>query len=275
MIAAQTSSSAGSATIQNDEYSHYNGFTAILRQRATHGLSGQVSYTWSHDLDISDNSNNGGTTMNQFDINLDYASSNWDIHNRLVAIATYDLPKFAGSSYVTRTTLGGWQLNAIVTLQSGLPYNVYLDNDQANVSQPNGNVQRPNWVHIPSAKCTTKAYINNPAGSCIDGSAFTYPAPFTFGNEGRNPLYGPGFENVNASLFKDFGIRERLRFQFRAEVQNLLNHPNLANPNSDMQGGWDPSNPGTWGDFGTLTSTQNSSSGTSARAIQLAGKIIF
>jgi Carboxypeptidase regulatory-like domain len=262
-------------TIQNDEYSHYNGFTTILRQRLTHGLSGQASYTWSHDLDISDNSNNGGTTMDQYNINLDYASSNWDIRNRFVAIANYELPKFADSSYLMRNTLGGWQLNAIVTLQTGLPYNVYLDNDQANVSQPNGNVQRPDWLHLPSATCGTKFYINNPTGSCIDGSAFTYPAQFTFGTGRRNPLYGPGFENVNASLFKDFGIWERLRFQFRAEAQNVFNHPNLSNPNSDMQGGWDPGDPTTWGDFGTVTSTQKNSSGSSGRLLQLAGKIVF
>jgi hypothetical protein len=262
-------------TIQNDEYSHYNGLTAILRQRTNHGLSGQASYTWSHDLDLSDNSNNGGTTMDQFNINLDYASSNWDIRNRFVGIATYELPKFGGSNYLLQNTLGGWQLNAIVTLQTGIPYNVYLDNDQANVSQPNGNVQRPNWVHLPSANCTTKAYIRNPGGSCIDGSAFEYPAQFTFGSGHRNPLYGPGFENVNASIFKEFGVWERLKFQFRAEAQNVFNHPNLYNPNSDMQGGWDPNDSTTWGDFGTFYQTQKNSSGSSARVLQLAGKIVF
>jgi Carboxypeptidase regulatory-like domain len=258
-------------TIQNDEYSHYNGFTAILRQRAAHGLSGQLSYTWSHDLDISDNSNNGGTTLDQYNINLDYASSNWDTRNRFVGVATYELPKW-GANYAERTALGGWQVNAIVTLQSGLPYNVYLDDDQANVSQPNGNVQRPNWVHAPSAKCNTQAYINNSGASCIDGSAFAYPDQFTYGNEKRNPLYGPGLALVNASIFKDFGIWERLRFQFRAEAGNLFNHPALANPASDMQSGWSPSDPSTWGDFGTFNSVRN---GTSSRAITLAGKIVF
>ena len=213
--------------------------------------------------------------MDQYNINLDYASSNWDIRNRFVGIATYDLPKFGGSGYLMQNTLGGWQVNAIVTLQTGLPYNVYLDDDQANVSQPNGNVQRPDWVHLPSAKCTTKFYISNPGGSCIDGSAFAYPAQFTFGTGHRNPLYGPGFANVNASIFKEFGIWERLKFQFRAEAQNVFNHPNLYNPNSDMQGGWDPNDSTTWGDFGTFTSTQKNSSGSSARVLQLAGKIVF
>jgi hypothetical protein len=80
---------------------------------------------------------------------------------------------------------------------------------------------------------------------------------------------------VNASLFKDFGIWERLKFQFRAEAQNVFNHPNLSNPNSDMQGGWDPADSTTWGDFGTTTSTQKSSSNSSGRVLQLAGKIVF
>ena len=70
----------------------------------------------------------------------------------LSRLPTYDLPKFAGSGYLMQNTLGGWQVNAIVTLQTGIPYNVYLDNDQANISQPNGNVQRPDWLHLPSCQ---------------------------------------------------------------------------------------------------------------------------
>jgi hypothetical protein len=257
-------------TIQNDEYSHYDGFTAILRQRSRWGLAGQASYTWAHDRDISDNSNNGGTTMDQYNINLDYANSNWDIRSRFVGILTYNLPGLQGANLMERTALGGWQVNAIVTLQTGEPYNVYLDNDQANISQPNGNVQRPNWVHAPSARCNLSNYINGGSTSCIDATAFAIPAPYTFGNEGRNPLVGPGYSNVNASLFKDFVIWERLKFQFRAEVSNVFNHPSGSNPNSDIQGGFDGSDPTTYGDFGTITSTQSS-----ARSIQLVGKIIF
>jgi hypothetical protein len=257
-------------TIQNDEYSHYNGFTAILRQRAKWGLSGQLSYTWSHDSDISDNSNNGGTTMDQFNINRDYGDSNWDIRNRFVAVATYSLPKFQGANLLEKTALGGWQVNAIVTLQTGMPYNIYLDNDQANVSQPNGNVQRPNWVHVPRAHCSVNNYIHGNATSCIDATAFAIPAPYTFGNEGRNPLHGPGYSNVNASVFKDFSIWERLKFQFRAETSNLFNHPSASNPASDIQGGFVGTDPTTYGDFGTVTSTQST-----ARTIQLAGKLIF
>ncbi len=257
-------------TIQNDEYSNYNGLTAILRQRSRWGLAGQLSYTWAHDLDISDNSNNGGTTMNQYNINLDYGPSNWDIRHRFVAAVTYTLPKLQGSNVVERAALGGWQVNTIVTLQTGTPFNVFLDDDQANVSQPNGNLQRPNWVHTPKANCSLSTYINGNTTSCIDATAFAIPAPYTFGNGGRNPLHGPGYSNVNGSVFKDFPLWERMRFQFRAEVANIFNHPSASNPASDLQSGFNSNDPSTYGDFGTVTGTQSS-----ARSIQLAGKLVF
>ncbi|WP_263358505.1 TonB-dependent receptor [Acidicapsa ligni] len=256
--------------IQNDEYSHYNGFTAILRQRAKHGLSGMLSYTWSHDLDISDNSNNGGTTMDQYNIGLDYGDSNWDIRSRLVGIATYALPTLPKGNAIERAALGGWQANTIVTLQTGEPFNVNLGFDQANISLPNGNTQRPNYVHAARASCGLSHYISGNLTSCIDATAFSIPAPYTFGNSERNPLHGPGMSNVNFSLFKSFPIWERMKFQFRAEAANLFNHPSASNPNSEIEQGFDPNNPGTYQGFGTVTGTQSSS-----RAIQLAGKLIF
>jgi hypothetical protein len=259
--------------IQNDEYSHYHGLTAILRQRMNHGLSGQISYTWSHSMDLSPNSNNGGTTMDQYNISLDYGNSNWDIRNRMVAILTYDLPKLQGSNLIKRTTLGGWQANAIVTLQTGEPFNVYLNFDQANISLPNGNTQRPNYVHSASANCSVKNYIEGNATSCIDGTAYAIPAPYTFGNAHRNELHGPGYNNVDFSVFKNFSITHRAEFQIRAEAHNVFNHPSASNPNSDINLPYNPDNPGggsTGSDFGTVTGTQST-----ARAVQIAGKFIF
>jgi hypothetical protein len=262
--------------IQNDEDSNYNGFTAILRQRERHGLQAMLSYTWSHDLDISDNSNTDpGTTMDQYDIKLDYASSNWDIRNRFVGTLTYDLPTFRASNVLVRETLGGWQTNAIVTLQTGEPYNVNLSFDQANISQPRGNTQRPNWVHKPTANCSLKSWINGNSTSCIDTTAFAVPALYTFGTSSRNQLYGPGYSNVNFSIFKSFAVREGIKFQFRAEASNLFNHPSAGNPNSTINEGYDSSNPGSDAtnlNFGTVTST---SGFYNPRYIQLAGKLIF
>jgi hypothetical protein len=263
--------------IQNDEYSHYNGLTAILRQRTSHGLSGMLSYTWSHDLDITDNSNGASTTMDQYNIGLDYGDSNWDIRNRFVGAATYELPIIPHANALVREALGGWQANAIVTLQSGEPFNVALGFDQANVGLPRGNVQRPNWVHKSSAHCSLHDYIrnngyNNGGASCIDATAFAIPDLGTYGTSRRNSIHGPGFSNVNFSLFKSFDIWESLKFQFRAEAGNLFNHPSAGNPNSEIEQGFDPSNPVATSNFGSVTTT---STFYSPRSIQLAGKLVF
>lgn len=264
--------------IQNDEYSHYNGFTAILRQRASHGLSGMLSYTWSHDLDITDNSNGSSTTMDQYNIGLDYGDSNWDIRNRFVGTANYELPNLPHANAFVREALGGWQANAIVTLQTGEPFNVNLGFDNANVGLPRGNVQRPNVLRgNPMAHCSLHDYIRNNGyanggTSCIDATAFAIPNPLTYGNSRRNSIHGPGYSNVNFSIFKNFDIWENLKFQFRAEAGNLFNHPSAGNPNSEIESGFNPADPVGTSNFGSVTST---SAFYSPRSIQLAGKIIF
>jgi hypothetical protein len=223
-------------------------------------------------MDLSDNSNNGGTTMDQYDISRDYADSNWDIRNRFVGTATYTLPGIPKANAIERVALGGWQANAIVTLQTGEPYNVNLGWDLANISLPNGNTQRPNYVYKPTAHCSLSTYMKGNVTPCIDANAFSIPDPYTFGTSARNPLHGPGYSNVNFSLFKNFTIWERMKFQFRAEAANLFNHPDAGNPNGEMEQGFVPGDATTYQQFGQVTSTSKLYS---ARSIQLAGKLVF
>ena len=77
---------------------HYDALTVILRQRVFHQVAGQVSYTWSHDLDLSADSNGGGTLSQQFNPAADYGNANWDIRNRVVGVLTYSLPTFNASN---------------------------------------------------------------------------------------------------------------------------------------------------------------------------------
>ena len=256
--------------IQNDAYSHYDGLTAIFRQRSYHGLSALLSYTWAHDRDVTDDSNGTGNVQNNYDIAADYGDSGWDIRHRFVGSAIYELPKLAGHNGFVRQTLGGWQANTIVTLQTGTPLNVTLDFDRANISQPRNAVQRANQIRpLRPMHCSTANYINGT--SCFDAGAFAVPAKYTFGDAHRNVTHGPGLENVNFSLFKNFPIVERLQFQFRAEAANLFNHPSIANPATDIsQTNFDGNNPTTYSGLGLVTGTQSGS-----RAIQLAGKLIF
>lgn len=264
--------------IENDAYSHYNALTTVLRQRAYHGLSGLLSYTWSHDLDLSTDSNGGGTLSQQYNPSSDYGNSNWDIRNRIVAAFTYNLPSFSGSNFLTREALGGWEIGTVVNIQSGQPFNVTLGYNSANLSQ---GTQRPNFAHTPSAHCSLKNYISGNTTSCIDKTAYALPAnisagQYAFGNSARNALHGPGFSYENLSVLKDFTIVERVKFQFRAEAFNVFNHPSAGNPNSTINhDNAAVANP-TFSNFGTVTSVQTVPGTISgARVLSLAGKIIF
>jgi hypothetical protein len=292
--------------LRNFAWAEYNGLSLILRQRLIHGLSGQGSYTWSHDLDISTDSNGGGVPSQQYNLAADYGNSNWDIRHRFVGVLTYELPSFKGKSWLVRETLGGWQVNDILNLQTGMPYNVSLGYNSAGLDQ---GTERPNWVHQPKDNCSLKNLVNGVNGftangktvSCVDLSAYALPVPqqtqvtvggvatttafnYAFGNTSRNTLHGPGFSYDNLSIFKNFQIWESAKFQFRAEASNVFNHPSAANPNSSNGSG----NPTL--NAASLTSTAISPTGNAgsiidvqkipgelsgARALQLAAKIIF
>ncbi|WP_245781763.1 TonB-dependent receptor [Granulicella pectinivorans] len=254
--------------IHNDATAFYNGFTAILRQRLYHGLTANLSYTWSHALDEGDSSNDGGTAMWQGHLKLDYGNSGYDIRNRFVGVFTYALPTLDHKNIVLRETLGGWQANAIVDLRTGAPINYTLSTDYAHVNGV-GAAQRPNFVHVPYASTCSRATVTGPGGSnhnsCLDKTAFASPANGTFGNLHRNASYGPGGANVNASLFKSFPIWEQVAAQIRVEAFNMFNHPNPSAPNANIESA----------SFGYITSAQTTVTSTGARVLQIAGKINF
>jgi hypothetical protein len=266
--------------IQNDAYSHYDALTVVLRQRTYHQVAGQVSYTWSHDLDLSTDSNGGGTLSQQFNPAADYGNANWDVRNRVVGVITYSLPAFNGSNLLVRETLGGWSVNGIVNVQSGFPINVTLNYNSAGLTQ---GTQRPNFVHTPHANCSLKNYIHGNTTPCIDPTAYALPAninganpQYAFGNTSRNTIQGPGFSYQNISLFKDFSIWERLKFQFRAEAFNAFNHPSANTPNAAIGHDNSAIAQPTLNNFGTVTSVyQIPGTLSGARVLSLTGKIIF
>lgn len=265
-------------TIQNDGFATYNGLTAILRQRMSHGLSMTASYTWSHNMDTSNDANSSGSAMWQGNLRLDYGNASNDIRHRFVATATYVLPMLNKRSFWVRQSLGGWQLNGILDIRSGIPFNVTSSGDRVYVGVPNtSSGQRPNYVHAGKNHCN-KNFILHGSGSCIDVTAYALPPQGVYGNLHRNDQYGPSQLTQNSlSLFKNFKIWEDVAFQFRAEAFNVLNHGNagvstnpiptatLSNNTSD------PTNPLGFAPlptFGTIT-------GSGQRIIQFAGKINF
>ncbi len=257
--------------IQNDGFETYHGMTVIFRQRAYRGLDVNLGYTWSHTLDTSADANGGGTPMIQYNLKADYGNANWDIRNRFVGTVTYALPELTRFGAFTRAVIGGWQANTIVSLQSGMPFNVAIADDRANVGGVG--TQRPNYVHSGASTCSRYTRTSGSKSSCIDASAYSIPTFYTFGNLHRNDLIGPGQINVNYSMFKNLHVFEHLTAQFRAEAFNLFNHPNPSNPNVTLPN-VDPVtgqfNFTSGSTFGTVTSAQNT-----GRVLQLAAKLNF
>jgi hypothetical protein len=246
-------------TINNDEIANYESMSAIFHQRYSHGLQMMASYTWSHTLDVTTDSNGGGAPMNPYWWKADYGNSNWDIRHRFLATFVYDIPFFATSNPFVKGVFAKWQANGIITLQTGVPFNVSTGTDTANTAA--SGTYRPNLVHAPSSTCGRGHLVG-----CIDATAYTiadlYPASannYAYGNEGRNLLHGPGSETVNFSLFKNFPIKERLRFQFRFESFALFNHTNFNNPSSTF---------GT-ASFGNITGASGN------RNIQFGAKLVW
>jgi hypothetical protein len=254
-------------TIQNDETASYNALSFTYRQRLSHGLNALASYTWAHTIDAGTDSNGGGQPMDPYDWHRDYGNANWDVRHRFVANFNYELPFFKDSSHaLLRSLLAGWQANGIVTVQSGMPFNVVTGGDNANTGT--SGIQRPNVIGAASASCDG----SDPRVNCVNLGAFQQPVPFTFGNAGRNILRGPGIQTVNFSGFKNFSFKERYNVQFRAEFFNLLNTPIFNNPNSTLPllTGAAAYSAANVQNFGTITSTRQDN-----RQIQFGLKFLF
>jgi hypothetical protein len=246
--------------IQNDLIADYDAVSVILRRRMTHGLQADAHYTWSRTRDMATHSNGGGQTMNNYDIDADYGPANWDVPHRFVASYLYELPFFKESSQpLLRYAVGGWQISGVTTVQSGTPVNVTVTGDPANIGI--SGLQRPNLVGpVPSLNCQS-APDSRDLINCFDPSAFAPPAPFTFGNAPRNVLRGPKFVQTDLSMAKYIPLGGATRLQVRAEIYNVFNTVNYANPN---------------GVFGSANFGRISSTGTNnMRQVQLSGKLMF
>src|SRR6185312_11511156 len=201
-------------------------------KRFSNGVSMLLAYTWSHAIDDVPLEFGGGAAGPQpqdpRNIFAERASSIIDMRHRLTLSYVWALPVGKGKAFLNHGgfldwVLGEWQTNGILTVQSGLPFSPVLQTSTTNTgtgSRPNVSGTKPNDPH------TLQKWF--------DPSAYSVPAPFTYGNLGRNTLYGPGRTNWDISLFKNFVIHEQTRFEFRAEAFNIFNHPQFGLPNPNI-----------------------------------------
>jgi hypothetical protein len=253
----------------NDGNTNYNGLLVSLRKRFSKGLAYGVSYTWSHNFsDFVDNLTGGSTPANAYNYSLERGNSPFDVPHRFVANAVWELPIGKGGMILNgdgmaSRLIGGWQLNSIVTLETGTPFTV-TSSDQ---SQTGGShASRANCISDPYAGSTTnpsQIVGSGATGFYLNPAAFAVPAVGTFGTCGPRSFHGPGIENVDLSAFKQFQIREHWRAEFRAEFFNALNHVNFTNPSATAT-------PASLGSFGKIFATV-----TDPREIQFALKLYF
>jgi hypothetical protein len=213
---------------------------SVIRRFAA-GMSFEVEYSWTKTLDTG-GSDSTTPTDNQ-DIRLDRGNDPNLRQQYLVANYVYDLPFGKGRHFQNHLSrpadfiLGGWGTTGIVTLGSGLPYSVNFTS--AVQGWPNS---RANIVGNPGVSNPSLSQWFNPA-------AFAPPAQFTFGNSAPYSLFGPAYNDWDASLFKNFVFRERFNFRFEGDFFNAINHPAFANPASNIS---------VQAQVGKITATSNS-----------------
>lgn len=230
--------------------SNYSALQASLRRRISQGLTIDANYTWSHELDDAVN-----ILLSSFQNSMnpggDYASGDIDVRHNFTLGLVYDV---ASAHFLPKGLANGWQVSTLFQARGGLPVNVaksapFLGLDEV----------RPNLV--PGAPIQG----SGAPGNILNKAAFD-TSNTGYGNLGRNAGRGPGFAQVDLALSKTMKLNERLGMQFRAEMFNLLNHPNFANPSGYL----DDVN------FGKSTSTIGTRVGTgTSRQTQLALKFIF
>ncbi len=246
-------------------YEIYNAFQLKVNKRLSHGLSVLLSYTNQKQVDdysaLSNVGNFGAGIQNIYNPDGERALSANNLSQQLVISGIYNLPFGRGQQFGSSwsrpvdTAFGGWQINAIVTEQTGYPLSISTQNTSA----AGGNVLRPNLTGVSPVE---PGSVRSKLSKYINPAAFSQPAPFTFGNAPRtlSDLRAPGMHNIDFSIFKNFEITHRLNAQFRAESYNLLNQVVFGSPNQVL----------TSGQFGVISTQANA-----PREIQFALKLLF
>jgi hypothetical protein len=207
----------------------YHGLQLKAEKRFSQGLAFLGSYTFSRNINTGgDGFSMSASPQDPTCIECDRALSAFHRKNIFSLNFVYELPFGQGKQFgsdlrgAANHILGGWQFNGIITASSGQPIGVGIGRDIANIGARSIG-QRPNVSGNPN--------IDNPTSArWFNTSVFSEPAPFTYGNAGRNIIIGPANQTWTLGLYKNFMIREPHSLQFRVEFFNAFNNVNLNNP---------------------------------------------
>jgi hypothetical protein len=229
--------------LQSEYESSYNALQLVFQRRYHAGLSINSNYTWAHNV-WTGSAPWDATVIERYDADN-------DVRHRVGFLVNYELPWGREMTTAARHFVAGWQVNAVASWQTGVPFNITNAAARANT----GGADRPNLVGNPELDDWTTTRF-------FDTTAFQAQPVNTIGDQivQRNLLHGPSQKRLDMSLFKDVQLGGEARLQLRMEVYNVTNTPSFANPNGQLGNAA----------FGTITSTLGT-----PRQMQFAVKLLF
>jgi hypothetical protein len=252
--------------------SNYNALQVQFTRRFTKDIMISANYTWSKVMDIIDTDNSA--ILYSYDRKREYGPADFDRTHVFTVNYVYDLPKLQNHNAFVRSAIGGWEVTGITRFWSGTPFSVLApDADTGTLDGGGyGTVNRASYIGgaVYPEHQTWQQWFNP--------MAFSRPLNGTLGNTGRNILRGPGINNWDISIFKNFNITERVRFQLRGETFNTFNHTQLGGGTNDglnSNNRIHPSGPGQIVDASTIGTTGQITSARDPRTIQVAAKFFF
>jgi hypothetical protein len=244
--------------LENTAQSWYDAGYVNVRHRYAHGLSFLANYTFAKALDNAPDFRmpmfEAATPQNNNDLNAEKGPA-CDIRNRLAVSAVYNPPAYSRNN-VTRAITRDWRGSLEYQVQSGYPMTMSVFGDTANAGTVVG--ENPIRANVTGQKVFASG--SRTSATWFNPRAFTAPPAYTFGNVGRNSVYGPGMQTMDLGVVRAFSMAEKVRLETRAEFFNAFNHTNLGTPNRFVN----------TSSFGSITEVA-----TPGREIQLSARLSF
>jgi hypothetical protein len=244
--------------LENSAQSWYDAGYVNVRRRYANGLSFLANYTFAKELDNAPDFRSpmfeAATPQNNYDLSAEKGPG-CDVRHRFALSTVYDSRAF-GQSHLSRVLTRDWRGTMVDQIQSGFPMTISVFGDTANAGTVVG--ENPIRANLTGQKIFGSGTRNST--TWFNPGAFKAPPAYTFGDAGRNTVYGPGMQTMDLGLVRSFGIAETARFEARAEFFNALNHTNLGTPNRFVN----------TSSFGSITEVSSP-----GREIQLSARISF
>ncbi|MGA3134609.1 MAG: carboxypeptidase regulatory-like domain-containing protein [Terracidiphilus sp.] len=244
--------------LENTSQSWYDAGYVNVRRRYARGLSFLANYTFAKALENAPDFRapmfEAATPQNNDDLNAEKGPG-CDIRQRAAVSAVYSPPAY-GFNGMTRALTRDWQGSVEYQAQTGFPLTISVFGDTANA----GTVVGENPIRANSTGQSVFPSGTRNSTTWFNPGAFTAPPAYTFGDVGRNSVYGPGLQTMDLALVRSFSLPKKTQLEGRAEFFNALNHTNLGTPNRFVN----------TSSFGSITEVA-----TPGREIQISARLSF